>query len=82
MCIRVLGNNRKYAGVGDIIGVVKDAPEYGSEKIKYCSCSNCENKTIKRSDGMAVRFDDNAVIINAENNPRGTRIWSRCQRNP
>jgi ribosomal protein L14 len=25
MCIRVLGNNRKYAGVGDIIGVVKDA---------------------------------------------------------
>jgi large subunit ribosomal protein L14 len=34
-------------------------------------------KTIKRSDGMAVRFDDNAaVIINAENNPRGTRIWS------
>ena len=25
MCIRVLGNNRKYANVGDIIGVVKDA---------------------------------------------------------
>jgi large subunit ribosomal protein L14 len=45
MCIRVLGNNRKYAGVGDIIiGVVKDALQYGSEKIKYCSCSNCENK--------------------------------------
>jgi large subunit ribosomal protein L14 len=40
-------------------------------------------KTIKRSDGMAVRFDDNAaVIINAENNPRGTRIWSPAQRNP
>jgi large subunit ribosomal protein L14 len=33
-------------------------------------------KTIKRSDGMAVRFDDNAaVIINAENNPRGTRVF-------
>jgi large subunit ribosomal protein L14 len=32
-------------------------------------------KTIKRSDGM-VRFDDNAaVIINAENNPRGTRVF-------
>jgi ribosomal protein L14 len=33
-------------------------------------------KTIKRSDGMAVRFDDNAaVIINAENNPRNTCIY-------
>jgi large subunit ribosomal protein L14 len=41
-------------------------------------------KTIKRSDGMAVRFDDNAaVIINAENNPRGTRVFGPCcQRNP
>jgi large subunit ribosomal protein L14 len=29
MCIRVLGNNRKYAGVGDIIiGVVKDALQW------------------------------------------------------
>jgi large subunit ribosomal protein L14 len=31
---------------------------------------------IKRSDGMAIRFDDNAaVIINIENNPRGTRVF-------
>jgi large subunit ribosomal protein L14 len=38
-------------------------------------------KTIKRSDGMAVRFDDNAaVIINAENNPRGTRVFGPVAR--
>jgi large subunit ribosomal protein L14 len=37
-------------------------------------------KTIKRS-GMAVRFDDNAaVIINAENNPRGTRVFGPVAR--
>jgi large subunit ribosomal protein L14 len=29
---------------------------------------------------MAIRFDDNAaVIINAENNPRGTRLWTCCR---
>jgi large subunit ribosomal protein L14 len=32
--------------------------------------------TIHRSDGMSLRFDDNAVvIINIENNPRGTRVF-------
>ena len=37
--------------------------------------------TIKRSDGMAVRFDDNAaVIINIENNPRGTRVFGPVAR--
>ena len=38
-------------------------------------------KTIKRSDGMGLRFDDNAaVIINAENNPRGTRVFGPVAR--
>jgi large subunit ribosomal protein L14 len=37
--------------------------------------------TIKRSDGMAIRFDDNAaVIINVENNPRGTRVFGPVAR--
>jgi large subunit ribosomal protein L14 len=36
---------------------------------------------IKRSDGMVLRFDDNAaVIINAENNPRGTRVFGPVAR--
>lgn len=35
-----------------------------------------QKKTIQRVDGMSLRFDDNAaVIINVENNPRGTRVF-------
>ena len=38
-------------------------------------------KTVKRQDGMGVRFDDNAaVIINTENNPRGTRVFGPVAR--
>ena len=79
MCIRVLGNNRKYANVGDIIiGVVKDAlPNMAVKRSTVVRAVIVRTKnTIKRSDGMAIRFDDNAaVIINAENNPRGTRVF-------
>ena len=79
MCIRVLGNNRKYANVGDIIiGVVKDAiPNMAVKRSSVVRAVIVRTrKTIKRTDGMAVRFDDNAaVIINAENNPRGTRVF-------
>jgi large subunit ribosomal protein L14 len=79
MCIRVLGNNRKYANVGDIIiGVVKDAiPNMAVKRSSVVRAVIVRTrKTIKRNDGMAVRFDDNAaVIINAENNPRGTRVF-------
>jgi large subunit ribosomal protein L14 len=38
-------------------------------------------KTIRRQDGMYIRFDDNAVVIvNAENNPRGTRVFGPVAR--
>ena len=79
MCIRVLGHNRKYANIGDvIIGVVKDA--IPNRAIKRSNVVRAvvvrTKKTVKRADGMAIRFDDNAaVIINAENNPRGTRVF-------
>ena len=79
MCIRVLGNNRKYAGIGDvIIGVVKDAlPNMAIKRSNVVRAVVIRTrKTVKRPDGMALRFDDNAVvIINAENNPRGTRVF-------
>jgi large subunit ribosomal protein L14 len=84
MCIRVLGNNRKYANVGDvIIGVVKDA--LPNMAIKRSSIVRAvivrTRKTIRRVDGMGIRFDDNAaVIINAENNPRGTRVFGPVAR--
>lgn len=79
MCIRVLGNNRKYARVGDVIvGVVKDAlPNMAIKRSTVVRAVVVRTrKTSKRTDGMALRFDDNAaVIINLENNPRGTRVF-------
>jgi len=79
MCIRVLGNNRQYANVGDIIiGVVKDAiPNMAVKRSNVVRAVVVRTKkTLKRNDGMSIRFDDNAaVIINVENNPRGTRVF-------
>jgi len=84
MCIRVLGNNRKYANVGDvIIGVVKDAlPNMAVKRSSVVRAVIVRTrKTIRRADGMGIRFDDNAaVIINAENNPRGTRVFGPVAR--
>jgi large subunit ribosomal protein L14 len=84
MCIRVLGNNRKYANVGDIIiGVVKDAlPNMAIKRSNVVRAVVVRTrKTIQRPDGMCLRFDDNAaVIINTENNPRGTRVFGPVAR--
>ena len=84
MCIRVLGNNRKYANVGDIIiGVVKEAlPNMAVKRSNVVRAVIVRTKkTVKESDGMAIRFDDNAaVIINTENNPRGTRVFGPVAR--
>jgi len=80
MCIRVLGSsNPNYAYIGDvIIGVVKDAspnmPIKRSDIVRAVIVRT--KKNLRRSDGMSIRFDDNAaVIINKENNPRGTRVF-------
>lgn len=84
MCIRVLGSNRKYARIGDIIiGVVKDAtpnmPVKRSDIVKAVVIRT--KKTISRIDGMPIRFDDNAaVLINQDNNPRGTRVFGPVAR--
>jgi large subunit ribosomal protein L14 len=84
MCIRVLGNNRKYANIGDIIiGVVKEAiPNMAVKRSNIVRAVIVRTKhSIKRADGMVIRFDDNAaVIINAENNPRGTRVFGPVAR--
>jgi large subunit ribosomal protein L14 len=84
MCIKVLGNNRRYAKVGDIIiGVVKDAiPNMAVKRSNIVRAVIVRTKhTIQRMDGMSLRFDDNAVvIINAENNPRGTRVFGPVAR--
>jgi large subunit ribosomal protein L14 len=84
MCIRILGGNKKYAQIGDvIIGVVKSAtpnmPVKRSDVVRAVVMRT--KKTITRDDGMCIRFDDNAaVIINKENNPRGTRVFGPVAR--
>jgi large subunit ribosomal protein L14 len=84
MCIRVLGNNRKYGFVGDvIIGVVKDSiPNLTVKKSDVVRAVIVRTKhSIRRQDGSRLRFDDNAaVIINKENNPRGTRVFGSIAR--
>jgi large subunit ribosomal protein L14 len=84
MCIRVLGGNKKYATIGDtIIAVVKEAipnmPVKRSDVVKAIVVRT--KKTIRRKDGMYIRFDDNAVVVvNADNNPRGTRVFGPVAR--
>jgi large subunit ribosomal protein L14 len=84
MCIRVLGGNKKHAKIGDtIIAVVKEAtpnmPVKRSDVIRAVVVRT--KKTIRRPDGMYIRFDDNAaVIVNMENNPRGTRVFGPVAR--
>lgn len=84
MCIRVLGGNKKYAKIGDtIVGVVKEAlpnmPVKRSDVIRAVVVRT--KKSIRRQDGMYIRFDDNAaVIVNMENNPRGTRVFGPVAR--
>jgi len=84
MCIRVLGGNRQYAGVGDVIvAVVKDAmPNMAVKKSDVVQAVIVRTrKGLRRSSGMSIRFDDNAaVIINKDGNPRGTRVFGPVAR--
>ncbi len=85
LVIRVLGgSHRRYARVGDIIvASVKKALSNGTVKkgqvVKAVVVRTVSH--LKRRDGTVVRFDDNAaVIINAEKNPVGTRVFGPMPR--
>ena len=84
LCIRVIGGNKKYANIGDIIiGVVKESlPRMAIKRSDIVRAVVVRTKkSIRRQNGMLIRFDDNAaVIINSENNPRGTRIFGPIAR--
>jgi len=85
LCIRVLGGTkRRYASVGDIIvATVKDALPNGTVKMHDVVKAVVvrTKRAIKRKDGSYIRFDDNAVvIINNQNEPRGTRIFGPIAR--
>lgn len=85
MCIRILGGSkRRYAGVGDIIiGSVKKAAP-GSDVKQGSVVKGVVVRTkapIRREDGSYVRFDRNAmVLLDNENNPKGTRIFGAVAR--
>ena len=85
LCIKVLGGSkRRYATVGDvIICYVKVAPPGGVVKkgdvVRAVVVRT--KKAIKRPDGSYIRFDENTgVIINEQNQPRGTRIFGPVAR--
>jgi len=85
LCIKVLGGTRKrYASVGDIIVVtVKDSSPGGNAKKGMVSKAVIvrTRKEIRRQDGSYIRFDDNAVVLlNAAEEPRGTRIFGPVAR--
>ncbi|MEE9417502.1 MAG: 50S ribosomal protein L14 [Acidimicrobiales bacterium] len=80
LCIKVLGGaKRRYATVGDIIvATVKSAiPGAAVKKGEVVKCVIVRTKKEKRRpDGSYIRFDENAaVLINDQNQPRGTRIF-------
>jgi large subunit ribosomal protein L14 len=85
MCLRVLSTgNCRYGGIGDvIIAVVKDAiPNMGVKKSDIVRAVIVRTRqSLRRESGMSIRFDDNAaVIINKDNNPRGTRVFGPVAR--
>jgi large subunit ribosomal protein L14 len=84
MCIRVLGQRKRYAHIGDIIRVsVKEAQPKGLVKKGQVLRGVVvrTRQAIRRADGSCLRFDNNAVVlIDDNNNPRGTRIFGPVAR--
>ena len=91
MCIKVLGGSsskgkfkRRSANIGDVI-ICAVKKTMGSGEVKNGEIIRCvivrTRQPILRPDGSYVRFDRNAaVVIDAENNPRGTRIFGAVAR--
>ena len=85
LCIRVLGGTgKKYATVGDKI-VVSVKSAISSSNLKKGTVSKAvvvrTRKEIRRKDGSYIRFEENAaVLLNQNNEPRGTRIFGPVAR--
>lgn len=85
LCIRVLGGTgKRYATIGDqIVVTVKSAISSGNMKKGTVTKAVVvrTKKEIRRSDGSYIRFEDNAaVLLNAQGEPRGTRIFGPVAR--
>ena len=85
MCIKVLGGSRRRtAGLGDVIicsvKTVIPGSDIKKKAIVRGVIVRCKQPT-RRTDGSYVRFDNNAVVlIDKDNNPRGTRIFGAVAR--
>jgi large subunit ribosomal protein L14 len=85
VCVKVLGGSRRrYATVGDVI-VVAVREAMANSKIAKGAVQRAvivrTKKSIKREDGSLIRFDDNsAVLIDAQKEPIGTRIFGPVAR--
>jgi large subunit ribosomal protein L14 len=84
-CIKVLGGSRRrYAGLGDVIVVsIRDA--LPGSKVKKGDRAKAvvvrTRREYRRADGSYIKFDDNsAVLINAQQEPIGTRIFGPVAR--
>ncbi|NOT74528.1 MAG: 50S ribosomal protein L14 [Cyclobacteriaceae bacterium] len=85
LCLHVLGGtHRRYASVGDkIVVTVKSA--IPTSQIKKGTVSKAvivrTKKEVRRKDGSYIRFEDNAaVLLTAQDEPRGTRIFGPVAR--
>ena len=85
MCVKVLGGTRRrYAGLGDIVVCSVKSVIAGSEikkgQVVKGVVVRCKSPT-RRIDGSYVKFDANAlVLIDNDENPRGTRIFGAVAR--
>jgi large subunit ribosomal protein L14 len=85
MCIKVLGGSRRrVAHIGDVIVCSVKSVIPGSDVKKKAVVRGVIVRTkapTRRNDGSYVRFDNNAVVlIDKDNNPRGTRIFGAVAR--
>ena len=85
LCLHVLGGtHRRYASLGDkIVVTVKSA--IPTSQIKKGTVSKAvivrTKKEVRRKDGSYIRFEDNAaVLLNPQDEPRGTRIFGPVAR--
>jgi large subunit ribosomal protein L14 len=84
-CIKVIGGSkRRYAKIGDVIIVaIKKAAPKGVVKKKAVERAVIvrQRRTLRRRNGSAIRFDENAVVIvNKDGQPKGTRVFGPVAR--
>lgn len=84
-CIRVLGGHgKRYASVGDLVvcSVKAALPQAAVKKGEVVRAVIVRTKKeVRRRDGSFIRFDENAaVVLNNNNDPRGTRIFGPVAR--